>query len=66
MNMYFASPRAWEAFKLLVINFLPFLVSKAEYNTIFPFKKLLKLFYIEGGYFHLQSTKPDTLGKYLY
>lgn len=62
MNMYIGSLRLWEAIKFLLISIFPFLVSKAEYNAIFPLKKFLKMIYVEGGYFHLQSTKPDTLG----
>ncbi|XP_055949754.1 epoxide hydrolase 1-like [Argiope bruennichi] len=62
VNMYFFMPRPWELFKGALIALFPFLVRKEEYLTTFPLKKKIGMLLEEGGYFHIQATKPDTLG----
>jgi len=62
VNMIFGGMSTWEKVKYVTISFFPFLVSKPEYKAAFPIKRILKLIYTEGGYFHLQTTKPDTIG----
>ncbi|KFM82607.1 Epoxide hydrolase 1, partial [Stegodyphus mimosarum] len=62
VNCYFFFPRSWDSIKMMLISIFPFLVSAAEYKTIFPLRKKLKVLYEETGYFHMHSTKPNTLG----
>lgn len=63
VNMYFFGLTSWDLVKYIIVNWFPFLVSKEEYNIAFPIKKQILTFLKEGGYFHIQATKPDTLGK---
>ncbi|KAG8200248.1 hypothetical protein JTE90_021903 [Oedothorax gibbosus] len=62
LNMFFFSLSSWDLVKYLVINFFPFLVRPEEYNIAFPMKKKIAMLMQESGYFHMQTTKPDTLG----
>ena len=38
------------------------MVNKDECETAYPLKANLANFMLESGYFHLQATKPDTVG----
>lgn len=62
VNMFAFGMRPWDALKCAVVAWLPFLISKEEYNFLYPLKKKASLLYQESGYFHMQSTKPDTIG----
>ncbi|GFT92690.1 epoxide hydrolase 1 [Nephila pilipes] len=62
VNMYFFMPRPWELLKGIAIALFPFLVPPEEYRSFFPLKKKLKDLLEESAYFHIQATKPDTLG----
>lgn len=49
--------------KLLLGSFYPPLVVEKEYEErLYPLSKLYSNYLLELGYFHLQATKPDTLG----
>ncbi|GFQ89859.1 epoxide hydrolase 1 [Trichonephila clavata] len=62
VNMYFFMPRPWELLKGIAISLFPSLVRPEEYRSFFPIKKKIKNLLEESGYFHIQSSKPDTLG----
>ncbi|PRD33864.1 UNVERIFIED_CONTAM: Epoxide hydrolase 1 [Trichonephila clavipes] len=62
VNMYFFKPRPWELLKGIAISLFPSLVRPEEYKSFFPIKKKIKGLLEESGYFHIQTTKPDTLG----
>ncbi|XP_020284934.1 juvenile hormone epoxide hydrolase 2-like [Pseudomyrmex gracilis] len=47
----------------LIGAFIPSLiVEKEHYNLMYPLKKHLSFLLKESGYFHIQATKPDTIG----
>ncbi|KAI5634357.1 alpha/beta hydrolase fold domain-containing protein [Phthorimaea operculella] len=46
--------------KLLLGSLVPFLFKHAE--KVYPLKESLSYLVRESGYFHLQATKPDTIG----
>ncbi|CAL1260814.1 unnamed protein product [Larinioides sclopetarius] len=62
LNMFSVRPKSWDILKAVVIAYFPSLVSEEEYKAFYPFKGLIKYLLQETGYFHLQSTKPDTVG----
>ncbi|GLH11520.1 Epoxide hydrolase [Gryllus bimaculatus] len=50
-------------FRLLLGSFIPSLVVEPEhYNKVYPIAKNFMYILEESGYFHLQTTKPDTVG----
>ncbi|KAK7865184.1 hypothetical protein R5R35_012042 [Gryllus longicercus] len=50
-------------FRLLLGSFIPSLVVEPEhYNKVYPIVKNFMYILEESGYFHLQTTKPDTVG----
>lgn len=50
--------------KFLVGSFFPSLVLGREFEqNIFPLNKAFAKLMEESGYMHIQSTKPDTIGK---
>lgn len=53
--------------KAFIASFYPTAFVDAKYVD-FHFPRSEKFIYtiVESGYFHLQATKPDTVGKYLY
>ncbi|XP_054707166.1 epoxide hydrolase 1-like [Uloborus diversus] len=63
VNMFFVNPRTlWERVKVFLVAMFPFLVPEAEYKMFFPLKKRVKELLEESAYFHMNSTKPDTVG----
>lgn len=50
---------------LMLGSICPKCVAKDLADKIYPYSDKLKFYLEESGYLHLQSTKPDTLGKYL-
>uniref|UniRef100_A0A6P7H7W2 Epoxide hydrolase n=1 Tax=Diabrotica virgifera virgifera TaxID=50390 RepID=A0A6P7H7W2_DIAVI len=49
--------------KLLIYSLYPSLfVDKVEEEIMFPLSKRYNYFLVESGYFHIQATKPDTIG----
>ncbi|GIY15768.1 epoxide hydrolase 1 [Caerostris darwini] len=62
VNMFFASLKGWNLLKGIAIAYFPSLIPAAEYKAFYPFMKKVKLLLEESGYFHIQSTKPDTVG----
>lgn len=48
----------------IVGTYVPSLIGASEhYSRFFPISKVLKTLLDESGYFHIQATKPDTIGK---
>ncbi|GFX05910.1 juvenile hormone epoxide hydrolase 1 [Trichonephila clavipes] len=64
VNMYSSGPKSWDIFKAMAVAYFPSLVSPAEYKGLFPFWERFKTILQESGYFHIQATKPDTVGKF--
>ncbi|CAL1260815.1 unnamed protein product [Larinioides sclopetarius] len=62
VNMLSAMPKSWDLVKAVLVAYFPSLVPPAEYKGFYPFLQRLKMILAESGYFHLQSTKPDTIG----
>ncbi|KAF8765090.1 Epoxide hydrolase 1 like protein [Argiope bruennichi] len=62
LNMFSNRPKTWDFLKAVVIAYFPSLISKEEYKVFYPFKEKMKFLLQETGYFHIQSTKPDTVG----
>lgn len=61
-NMGFSS-RKLSLVKTLLGTLCPSLVVDAKYvNRMYPLSEKLKALLLESGYFHLQATKPDTIG----
>ncbi|KAL4713159.1 hypothetical protein ACJJTC_018804 [Scirpophaga incertulas] len=57
------SSRSISTYKLLLGSLFPRLVVDAQYvDRIYPLRKLMTYILREGGYFHIQATKPDTIG----
>ncbi|XP_063826654.1 juvenile hormone epoxide hydrolase-like [Ostrinia nubilalis] len=57
------SSRPISSFKLLLGSFFPNLAVDPKYvSRVYPLKKLFSYLIRESGYFHIQSTKPDTVG----
>lgn len=53
--------------KLFIASLYPAAYLEPQYESfIFPISEKLKFMLIESGYFHLQATKPDTIGKVCY
>jgi hypothetical protein len=48
--------------KTMVYNLVPWLMQEEERSMSSPLGHQLKLLVSETGYYHLQATKPDTLG----
>lgn len=49
--------------KLLIANLIPsWFIEKQYEKMVFPFSTKLKFYLKETGYFHIQATKPDTIG----
>ncbi|CAK8690050.1 unnamed protein product [Clavelina lepadiformis] len=52
-----------EMLYLVISAYIPtFFYNKMESKVLFPLKALLTNSLLETGYFHLQATKPDTVG----
>ncbi len=50
--------------KGVIASFYPsYFVSKEHENFFFPLAEKWQNLVLETGYFHLQATKPDTIGK---
>ena len=59
-----ARPKPKHYFQQFVGSFFPFFFyPKIESDKIFPLKRNFKNLLEETGYFHIQATKPDTVGK---
>lgn len=53
-----------QLFARIVGNYFPSLVVRPEVaERMYPLSKFLNKIILESGYFHLQATKPDTIGK---
>lgn len=53
-------------FWLLIGSYFPSLVVESEhYSKVYPLSEKWSRLLEESGYFHLQTTKPDTIGNYL-
>lgn len=50
--------------KTTVAAYFPsYFIEEPQYiSWMFPFKKVFMFLMQESGYFHLQGTKPDTIG----
>ena len=63
-NMCVAQMRLLNYIKLFVGSYFPSLVVEPnEIEHVYPMSKPFFFLLEEGGYFHLQATKPDTVGK---
>ncbi|XP_042908833.1 epoxide hydrolase 1 [Parasteatoda tepidariorum] len=62
VNMYLFNMLSLEKLNFVLLFVFPFLMSREEYKLLFPLKKTLRFFLGETGYFHMNATKPDTLG----
>ena len=40
-------------------------MDESEARNIYPLKDTFKFFLEESGYYHIQATKPDTVGEYM-
>lgn len=50
--------------KLLLGSLFPSLIMEERHiNRVYPLKDLFSYIIRESGYFHIQATKPDTVGK---
>lgn len=59
------SSRPKSDMKFLLGSLFPSLVMDQRYiSRIYPLKKFFDYIMRESGYFHLQATKPDTVGTY--
>ncbi|KAJ8723358.1 hypothetical protein PYW08_003270 [Mythimna loreyi] len=56
------SSRLISHFKLLIGSLFPSLIDSDRPERVYPLKNHFKYLLRESGYFHLQSTKPDTVG----
>jgi juvenile hormone epoxide hydrolase len=54
----------WSMIKTFIASFYPsyFIEQKNYINWMYPFSDTFKFLLEESGYFHLQGTKPDTIG----
>lgn len=53
----------WSMFKVILYSFVPSLITTDEtYHLMYPLKKHWAFTLRESGYYHIQSTKPDTIG----
>lgn len=51
----------------VVGTYIPSLVlEKEHYSKYYPISNTMKLLIEESGYFHIQATKPDTIGKFVF
>lgn len=57
------SSRPISHIKLLVGSLFPNLIDSDRPERVYPLRKFLSYVLRESGYFHIQSTKPDTIGK---
>lgn len=58
----FSSPKMWA--KLFIASFKPsWFIDKEYEHMVFPVGEKIKFLLRETGYFHIQATKPDTVGK---
>ncbi|KAG8180082.1 hypothetical protein JTE90_027862 [Oedothorax gibbosus] len=62
LNMFGSNPKGLDAVKALIVAYLPFLIPKEQFDMFYPIKDRAAFFMQETGYFHLQTTKPDTVG----
>ncbi|CAK9811524.1 Juvenile hormone epoxide hydrolase 1 [Anthophora quadrimaculata] len=47
----------------IIGSYVPWAVGVSEhYSKFYPFKKVMSKLIEESGYFHIQATKPDTIG----
>ncbi|CAG5028456.1 unnamed protein product [Parnassius apollo] len=57
------SSRSISSFKILLGSLFPtFAVDAKHAHRLYPLRKLFSYILRETGYFHLQATKPDTIG----
>lgn len=64
-NMCFVSS-ALSTYKMFLASMMPSLfVDEKLIDRMFPLKEKYNYLILETGYWHLQATKPDTVGKYL-
>lgn len=56
------SSRPISMIKLLIGSLFPSLIDSDRPERVYPLKKYFNYLMKEGGYFHIQSTKPDTVG----
>ena len=54
----------WARFKHFIGAFLPsgWIMDEDTEKAFYPISKLMKFMAQESGYFHIQATKPDTVG----
>lgn len=53
----------WSTFKTILYSVVPSLITTKEtYPLMYPLKKHWGLLLKESGYFHIQATRPDTIG----
>ena len=65
LNM-FADKSGWTLLKIAIGSVFPSLVmDESEARNIYPLKDTFKFFLEESGYYHIQATKPDTVGEYM-
>lgn len=64
LNMCSGSTELHGLFWSLIGTYVPSLlgVSEEHYSRYYPVSKVLSTLIEEGGYFHIQATKPDTIG----
>lgn len=56
------SSRPISHLKLLIGSLFPSLIDSDHPERVYPLSKFLTYLLRESGYFHIQSTKPDTIG----
>lgn len=49
--------------KLLIGSLFPSFIDPVGHTRVYPLKKYFSYVMRESGYFHIQATKPDTVGK---
>lgn len=63
-NMCIAQLRFMNYIKLYVGSYFPsFVIEPNEVDIVYPMSKSFSFLLEESGYFHIQATKPDTVGK---
>ena len=54
----------WNFFKQFLFSYFPsFIMPQEDSNLSYPLSKHLSFKMEESGYFHIQATKPDTVGR---
>ncbi|XP_075975252.1 juvenile hormone epoxide hydrolase-like [Anticarsia gemmatalis] len=61
-NMPLSSIPVISTVKLLIGSLFPSLIDSGRPERVYPLRKFVSYIMRESGYFHIQATKPDTIG----